>query len=189
MDQRISSRKKMICDEKLVHVDFWLCFSFSFSSFRCELATFQKVLSQFFASQLLLSANSVLLVFSSVSSLQLHSLNKLISVAVHAKTDDTGLFCFFSQLSFLFVIVLDLPFLVHLNSCIVFFLESGLWQGPQAQNWQQLGAIVDRFRIMTYDWCWRNGCADMTPPGSHFFLSVFCSSSRSSWLAFCLTVV
>ncbi len=32
--------------------------------------------------------------------------------------------------------------------------EPGTWAGPQAQDWQRLGAAVDRFRVMTYDYHW-----------------------------------
>lgn len=32
--------------------------------------------------------------------------------------------------------------------------EPGDWAGPQAQDWQHIGASVDRFRIMTYDYHW-----------------------------------
>ncbi len=32
--------------------------------------------------------------------------------------------------------------------------EPGTWAGPQAQDWARLGAAVDRFRIMTYDYHW-----------------------------------
>ena len=46
----------------------------------------------------------------------LHAENKLLSIAVHAKSS-----------------------------------EPGSWSGPQAQDWQRLGAAVDFFKIMTYD--------------------------------------
>lgn len=32
--------------------------------------------------------------------------------------------------------------------------EPGTWAGPQAQDWRRLGAAVDRFRVMTYDYHW-----------------------------------
>jgi spore germination protein YaaH len=32
--------------------------------------------------------------------------------------------------------------------------EPGTWAGLQAQDWARLGAVVDRFRIMTYDYHW-----------------------------------
>jgi spore germination protein YaaH len=46
----------------------------------------------------------------------LHAENKLLSIAVHAKSS-----------------------------------EPGSWSGPQAQDWARLGAAVDFFKIMTYD--------------------------------------
>jgi spore germination protein YaaH len=46
----------------------------------------------------------------------LHAIDKLLSIAVHAKTDDAG-----------------------------------SWGGPAAQDWARLGAVVDFFKIMTYD--------------------------------------
>ncbi|HIQ05018.1 MAG TPA: hypothetical protein EYH31_04880 [Anaerolineae bacterium] len=36
--------------------------------------------------------------------------------------------------------------------------EPGGWSGSQAQDWAALGAVVDGFRIMTYDFCWSTGC-------------------------------
>jgi spore germination protein YaaH len=30
----------------------------------------------------------------------------------------------------------------------------GTWGGPQAQNWQRIGAAADRFRVMTYGYHW-----------------------------------
>ena len=47
----------------------------------------------------------------------LHAESKLLSIAVHAKTDDAG-----------------------------------TWNGPAAQDWPRLGAAVDAFKIMTYDY-------------------------------------
>jgi spore germination protein YaaH len=47
----------------------------------------------------------------------LHAEGKLLSIAVHAKTDDAG-----------------------------------TWGGPAAQDWPRLGAAVDAFKIMTYDY-------------------------------------
>lgn len=47
----------------------------------------------------------------------LHAEGKLLSIAVHAKTDDAG-----------------------------------AWSGPAAQDWARLGAAVDEFKIMTYDY-------------------------------------
>jgi spore germination protein len=38
--------------------------------------------------------------------------------------------------------------------------EPGSWNGPQAQDWQRIGAAADRFRVMTYAY---NGCS--TGPG------------------------
>jgi len=49
--------------------------------------------------------------------LALHAIDKQLSIAVHAKTDDAG-----------------------------------AWNGPAAQDWPRLGAAVDRFKIMTYDY-------------------------------------
>ncbi|MEA3337870.1 MAG: glycosyl hydrolase family 18 protein [Chloroflexota bacterium] len=46
-----------------------------------------------------------------------HAREKLLSIAVHPKTD-----------------------------------EQGSWGGPLAQDWQRLGAAVDEFKIMTYDY-------------------------------------
>lgn len=47
----------------------------------------------------------------------LHAIDKQLSIAVHAKSDDAG-----------------------------------AWNGPAAQDWPRLGAAVDRFKIMTYDY-------------------------------------
>jgi len=47
----------------------------------------------------------------------LHAEDKLLSIAVHAKSDDAG-----------------------------------TWNGPAAQDWPRLGAAVDAFKIMTYDY-------------------------------------
>ncbi|HDQ72497.1 MAG TPA: glycoside hydrolase [Chloroflexi bacterium] len=35
--------------------------------------------------------------------------------------------------------------------------EPGGWSGPQAQDWTRIGAAVDRFRVMTYDYHWSGG--------------------------------
>ncbi len=32
--------------------------------------------------------------------------------------------------------------------------EPGSWDGPQAQDWERIGAAVDRFRVMTYAYHW-----------------------------------
>ena len=50
----------------------------------------------------------------------LHARDKLLSVAVHPKTDDRG-----------------------------------TWDGPRAQDWPRLGAAVDEFKVMIYDYHWR----------------------------------
>jgi len=50
----------------------------------------------------------------------LHARGKLLSVAVHPKTDDQG-----------------------------------TWNGPRAQDWPRLGAAVDEFKVMAYDYHWR----------------------------------
>ena len=55
----------------------------------------------------------------------LHAQDKLLSVAVHAKTDDQG-----------------------------------TWHGPRAQDWARLGAAVDEFKVMVYDYHWGT-----SPPG------------------------
>jgi spore germination protein YaaH len=39
--------------------------------------------------------------------------------------------------------------------------EPGSWDGPQAQDWNRIGAAVDRFRIMTYAYHW--GTSDPGP--------------------------
>ena len=56
----------------------------------------------------------------------LHAEGKLLSIAVHAKTDDAG-----------------------------------AWSGAAAQDWVRLGAAVDEFKIMTYDF--HNGASDAGP--------------------------
>lgn len=50
--------------------------------------------------------------------------------------------------------------------------EPGGWSGAQAQDWRSLGEAVDRFRVMTYDFCWGGaggGCESSwnegRPPG------------------------
>jgi spore germination protein len=55
----------------------------------------------------------------------LHARGKLLSVAVHPKTDDHG-----------------------------------TWGGPRAQDWPRLGAAVDEFKVMAYDYHW-----SASPPG------------------------
>ena len=55
----------------------------------------------------------------------LHQKGKILSIAVHPKTND-----------------------------------SGTWHGPQAQDWPRLGAAVDEFKIMVYDYHWNT-----SPPG------------------------
>jgi spore germination protein YaaH len=56
----------------------------------------------------------------------LHAEGKLLSIAVHAKTDDAG-----------------------------------AWGGAAAQDWARLGAAVDSFKIMTYDF--HNGASEAGP--------------------------
>ena len=56
----------------------------------------------------------------------LHAEGKLLSIAVHAKTDDAG-----------------------------------AWSGAAAQDWARLGAAVDEFKIMTYDF--HNGASEAGP--------------------------
>jgi spore germination protein YaaH len=58
--------------------------------------------------------------------LALHEEGKLLSIAVHAKTDDAG-----------------------------------AWGGAAAQDWARLGAAVDAFKIMTYDF--HNGASEAGP--------------------------
>jgi hypothetical protein len=58
--------------------------------------------------------------------LALHAEGKLLSIAVHAKTDDAG-----------------------------------AWSGAAAQDWARLGAAVDSFKIMTYDF--HNGASEAGP--------------------------
>ncbi len=58
--------------------------------------------------------------------LALHAEGKLLSIAVHAKTDDAG-----------------------------------AWSGAAAQDWTRLGAAVDSFKIMTYDY--HNGASEAGP--------------------------
>ncbi|UCC65098.1 MAG: hypothetical protein JSV36_08715 [Anaerolineae bacterium] len=55
----------------------------------------------------------------------LHARNKLLSIAVHPKTDDQG-----------------------------------TWDGARAQDWARLGAAVDEFKVMVYDYHWGT-----SPPG------------------------
>ncbi|MBK8046734.1 MAG: glycoside hydrolase [Anaerolineales bacterium] len=59
----------------------------------------------------------------------LHAQDKLLSIAVHAKTDDAG-----------------------------------SWDGPAAQDWARLGAAVDEFKIMTYDFHYSGGEAGPIAP-------------------------
>jgi spore germination protein YaaH len=35
--------------------------------------------------------------------------------------------------------------------------EPGTWFGPQSQDWARIGAVADRFRIMTYGYHWSTG--------------------------------
>jgi spore germination protein YaaH len=59
----------------------------------------------------------------------LHSRGRILSIAVHAKTDDAG-----------------------------------TWGGPAAQDWARLGAAVDEFKIMTYDYHWSTSEAGPIAP-------------------------
>jgi spore germination protein YaaH len=59
----------------------------------------------------------------------LHSRGRILSIAVHAKTDDAG-----------------------------------TWGGPAAQDWVRLGAAVDEFKIMTYDFHWSTSEAGPIAP-------------------------
>ncbi|OQY20760.1 MAG: hypothetical protein B6I34_08395 [Anaerolineaceae bacterium 4572_32.1] len=56
---------------------------------------------------------------------ELHARGKLLSMAIHPKTDDNG-----------------------------------TWHGPRAQDWPRLGAAVDEFKVMVYDYHWST-----SPPG------------------------
>lgn len=42
--------------------------------------------------------------------------------------------------------------------------EPGHWDGPISQDWEALGAVVDRFRIMTYDFHWATSEAGPIAP-------------------------
>lgn len=42
--------------------------------------------------------------------------------------------------------------------------EPGNWDGPISQDWKALGALVDRFRIMTYDFHWATSEAGPIAP-------------------------
>ena len=59
----------------------------------------------------------------------LHANGRILSIAVHAKTDDAG-----------------------------------TWGGPAAQDWPRLGAAVDEFKIMTYDYHYAGGEAGPIAP-------------------------
>lgn len=59
----------------------------------------------------------------------LHDNGRILSIAVHAKTDDAG-----------------------------------TWGGPAAQDWPRLGAVVDEFKIMTYDYHYAGGEAGPIAP-------------------------
>lgn len=59
----------------------------------------------------------------------LDTVDKELSIAVHAKTDDAG-----------------------------------TWNGPAAQDWARLGAAVDRFKIMTYDYHYGGSTAGPIAP-------------------------
>lgn len=58
-----------------------------------------------------------------------HAEGKLLSIAVHPKTDDNG-----------------------------------TWGGPQAQDYARLGAAVDMFKVMTYDFSWSTSEAGPIAP-------------------------
>lgn len=59
----------------------------------------------------------------------LHAEGKLLSIAVHPKTD-----------------------------------EHGTWEGPLAQDYARLGAAVDMFKVMTYDFSWSTSPAGPIAP-------------------------
>lgn len=59
----------------------------------------------------------------------LHANGRILSIAVHAKTNDAG-----------------------------------TWGGPAAQDWPRLGAVVDEFKIMTYDYHYAGGEAGPIAP-------------------------
>lgn len=59
----------------------------------------------------------------------LHRRGRILSIAVHAKSDDAG-----------------------------------TWGGPAAQDWARLGAAVDEFKIMTYDYHWATSEAGPIAP-------------------------
>jgi spore germination protein YaaH len=42
--------------------------------------------------------------------------------------------------------------------------EPGTWGGPQAQDYAALGAVVDFFHVMTYDYSWATGSAGSVAP-------------------------
>lgn len=43
--------------------------------------------------------------------------------------------------------------------------EPGGWEGPKSQDWKRLGAAVDAFRVMTYDFSWDGSEAGpLAPP-------------------------
>lgn len=42
--------------------------------------------------------------------------------------------------------------------------ESGTWEGPQAQDYARLGAAVDMFKVMTYDYSWSTSPAGPIAP-------------------------
>ncbi len=60
----------------------------------------------------------------------LHRYDRLLSVAVQAKTRDLA-----------------------------------SWDGVGALDYAALGEQADEIRVMTYGWCWRNGCTGGQPPG------------------------
>jgi len=42
--------------------------------------------------------------------------------------------------------------------------EPGSWDGPKAQDWARIGAVVDRFRVMTYNYHWSTSEAGPIAP-------------------------
>lgn len=42
--------------------------------------------------------------------------------------------------------------------------DEGSWEGPAAQDWARLGAVVDEFKIMTYDYHWSTSDAGPIAP-------------------------
>jgi len=60
---------------------------------------------------------------------KLHKNNKLLSIHLHAKTE-----------------------------------EPGTWNGPQAQDWEALGKVADKLKIMAYDYHWSTSEAGAIAP-------------------------